>query len=93
MDNIASVSQKTNSSYRHWWAVIALSLATFSVVTTEMLPVGLLNPIRDSFGISTGISGFMIVIPAIIAAFFHPLLLLVPVNEIVKRYFYFWLCF
>lgn len=76
MDNIASVSQKTNSSYRHWWAVIALSLATFSVVTTEMLPVGLLNPIRDSFGISTGISGFMIVIPAIIAAFFSPIVVI-----------------
>lgn len=29
---------------RHpWWAVTAVSLATFSVVTTEMLPVGLLT--------------------------------------------------
>ncbi|WP_193015355.1 MULTISPECIES: MFS transporter [Gammaproteobacteria] len=76
MENIASAPQKNNSKGHHWWAVIALSLATFSVVTTEMLPVGLLNPIRDSFGISTGISGFMIVIPAFIAAFFSPIVVI-----------------
>lgn len=76
MENIALASQKINSSHRHWKAIIALSLATFSVVTTEMLPVGLLNPIRDSFGISTGISGFMVVIPAIIAAFFSPIVVI-----------------
>lgn len=35
---------QAQSTPRHpWWAVTAVSLATFSVVTTEMLPVGLLT--------------------------------------------------
>ena len=42
-------------------------LATFSVVTTEMLPVGLLNPIRDSL-VSEG--NIWIVIPPLLPPFF-----------------------
>ncbi|HCH50660.1 MAG TPA: MFS transporter [Proteus sp.] len=77
MSSMASIfSKKTVEHRRGWWAIIALSLSTFAVVTTEMLPVGLLNPIRDDFGISTGLSGFMVVIPALIAAFFSPIVVI-----------------
>ncbi|MEG0183076.1 MAG: MFS transporter [Stenotrophomonas sp.] len=63
---------------RHpWWAVAAAGLATFSVVTTEMLPVGLLNLIADSLGASTGTTGLMISLPALLAALFAPLVVMV----------------
>lgn len=60
--------------HRHpWWAVSAVGLATFSVVTTEMLPVGLLTPIADSLGASEGTAGLMISLPALLAALFAPM--------------------
>lgn len=66
---------------RHpWLAVIAVGLATFSVVTTEMLPVGLLTVIADALQTSTGTAGLMISLPALLAAVFAPLLLVVAGN-------------
>lgn len=59
-----------------WWAVSAVGLATFSVVTTEMLPVGLLTPIAESLGASTGTAGLMISLPALLAALFAPLVVI-----------------
>lgn len=56
-----------------WPAVIAAGLATFSVVTTEMLPVGLLTAIAHSLAISTGQAGLMLSLPAMLAALFAPL--------------------
>lgn len=63
---------------RHpWLAVSAVGLATFAVVTTEMLPVGLLTPIADDLGASTGTAGLMISLPALLAALFAPLVVIV----------------
>lgn len=59
-----------------WLAVGAASLATFSVVTTEMLPVGLLTPIADTLRISTGTAGLTISLPALLAALFAPLVVI-----------------
>ncbi|KKO65045.1 Purine ribonucleoside efflux pump NepI [Janthinobacterium sp. KBS0711] len=65
------------TSVRHpWLAVTAVGMATFSVVTTEMLPVGLLTPIADTLGTSTGTAGLMISLPALLAALFAPLVVL-----------------
>jgi predicted MFS family arabinose efflux permease len=62
---------------RHpWGAISAVGLATFSVVTTEMLPVGLLTPIADSLGASVGTTGLMISLPALLAALFAPLVVI-----------------
>ncbi|WP_407435994.1 MFS transporter [Lelliottia sp.] len=55
-----------------WMPVIAVGLATFSVVTTEMLPVGLLTVIAGTLDISTGNAGLMISLPAMLAALFAP---------------------
>jgi len=55
-----------------WMPVIAVGLATFSVVTTEMLPVGLLTAIAGTLGVSTGNAGLMISLPAMLAALFAP---------------------
>lgn len=59
-----------------WLAVFSIGLATFSVVTTEMLPVGLLNPIADTLNATVGQAGLMISLPALLAAFFAPLVVL-----------------
>ena len=62
---------------RHpWLAVSAVGLSTFSVVTTEMLPVGLLTPIADALGISAGDAGWLISLPALLAAVCAPLLVI-----------------
>ena len=65
-------------SVRHpWLAVTTAGMATFSVVTTEMLPVGLLTPIADTLDTSTGSAGLMISLPALLAALFAPLVVIV----------------
>ncbi|MGV8924835.1 MAG: MFS transporter [Ewingella sp.] len=67
----------TEISVRHpWLAVAAVALATFAVVTTEMLPIGLLTPIADTLDTSTGTAGLMISLPALLAALFAPLVVI-----------------
>lgn len=72
-----SSTAAAGTSVRHpWLAVTAVGLATFSVVTTEMLPVGLLTPIADTLDSSTGTAGLMISLPALLAALFAPLVVI-----------------
>lgn len=71
-----SSSAAETSARRPWVAVAAVGLATFSVVTTEMLPVGLLTPIAETLGISTGTAGLTISLPALLAALFAPLVVI-----------------
>lgn len=67
----------TDASIQHpWLAVVAVGLATFSVVTTEMLPVGLLTSIANTLDSSTGTAGLMISLPALLAALFAPLVVI-----------------
>lgn len=73
----ASPAQPATVLRRPWMAVSAVGLATFAVVTTEMLPVGLLTPIADDLGASIGTAGLMISLPALLAALFAPLVVIV----------------
>ncbi|MHC1654733.1 MFS transporter [Stenotrophomonas maltophilia] len=73
----ASPASSTPAPRHPWTAVSAVGLATFAVVTTEMLPVGLLTPIADDLGASTGTAGLMISLPALLAALFAPLVVIV----------------
>lgn len=59
-----------------WLAVGTVGLSTFSVVTTEMLPVGLLTRIAQNLDTSTGIAGLMLTAPAFLATFFAPLVII-----------------
>lgn len=68
------------TSRRAWLAVIAVGLATFSVVSTEMLPVGLLDAIAADLGTSNGRAGLMMSLPALLAAGFSPLVVIVSGN-------------
>ncbi|KRG62178.1 transporter [Stenotrophomonas humi] len=70
-------SVPTEAAARHpWLAVSAVGLATFSVVTTEMLPVGLLTSIAAALGSSTGDAGWLISLPAMLAAVSAPLVVI-----------------
>ncbi|WP_406344484.1 MFS transporter [Streptomyces sp. NBC_00648] len=55
-------------------AVLAVAATTFSVVTTEMLPVGLLSPLGDALGVSEGRAGLAVTLPGVVAALTAPLL-------------------
>ncbi|GAA2272000.1 MFS transporter [Streptomyces hawaiiensis] len=59
---------------RPWAAVLVLAAATFSVVTTEMLPVGLLTPLGDGLRVSAGTAGLAVTLPGLVAAASAPLL-------------------
>lgn len=70
----------TATTFPQWLAVAAVALATFSVVTTEMLPVGLLTTIAHSLHTTTGNAGLLISLPALLAAFFAPLVVMAAGN-------------
>ena len=73
----ASPSTTSETAARHpWLAVTAVGLAIFSVVTTELLPVGLLTPIAETLKTTPGTAGLMVSVPAFLAALFAPLVVL-----------------
>ncbi|WP_181795844.1 MFS transporter [Streptomyces sp. WELS2] len=55
-----------------WLAVVAVMLGIFSIVTTEILPIGLLTKIGASFTISDGMAGLMMTMPGFLAAIAAP---------------------
>ncbi|WP_051829828.1 MFS transporter [Streptomyces novaecaesareae] len=55
-----------------WFAVVAVTTGVFSIVTTEILPIGLLTPIGATFRISDGTAGLMMTLPGIVAAVAAP---------------------
>jgi len=68
-----------------WSAIYVVSLTTFAVVTTEMLPVGSIKSIADTLNTTVGTAGLVISVPAILAAFFAPFVVMVASN-IDRRY-------
>jgi predicted MFS family arabinose efflux permease len=75
MPSTTSVPETTALAPTHPWpAVLALATATFSVVTTEMVPVGLLTPLGDGLRVSAGTAGLAVTLPGLVAAASAPLL-------------------
>lgn len=68
---------KGGTKRENWLPVYAAGLATFCVVTTEMLPVGLMTPIADDLQTSMGTAGLTLSLPALLAALFAPAVVLV----------------
>ncbi|WP_216651136.1 MFS transporter [Actinomadura litoris] len=56
-----------------WVAVGVLTLSTFLVVTSEMLPVGVLTPMADGLGVSSGAMGTSLTITGLVSALTAPL--------------------
>ena len=55
-----------------WLAVISVMMGIFSIVTTEILPIGILTPIGASYEISDGTAGLMMTMPGLLAAIAAP---------------------
>lgn len=62
----------TRSPLTGWLAVSAIMLGIFSIVTTEILPIGLLTTIGSSFAVSDGMAGLMMTMPGLLAAISAP---------------------
>lgn len=71
------LQSKGGTKRENWLPVYAAGLATFCVVTTEMLPVGLMTSIADDLQTSMGTAGLTISLPALLAALFAPTVVLV----------------
>lgn len=69
-----SAKPLANSVLQAWLAILSVSIGAFALVTSEFLPVGVLNEVSADLGISTGHAGLMITLPGIIAAFAAPLI-------------------
>ena len=65
---------ETDVSARNWLAVLSLSLGTFALVTSELLPIGLLPKIAADLGVGEGTAGLSVTAPGIVAAIATPLL-------------------
>ncbi|MER6298007.1 MFS transporter [Kitasatospora sp. NPDC001539] len=52
--------------------VIAVALTTFTVVSSEMMPVGLLTPMAKTFSVSDGVTGLSLSVTGIVAAVVSP---------------------
>ncbi|MFT4021196.1 MAG: MFS transporter [Acinetobacter sp.] len=57
-----------------WSALLAVAVAAFALVTSEFLPVGVLNSVATELKISTGTAGLIITLPGIAGALAAPLL-------------------
>lgn len=55
-----------------WFAVAAVTAGIFAIVTTEILPIGLLTSIGSDFAVSDGMAGLMMTMPGIVAAIAAP---------------------
>lgn len=57
-----------------WWAVVAVMIGIFLLVTAEQLPIGLLSQVASSMEVTPGVAGLMVTVPGVVAAFSAPLL-------------------
>src|SRR5690242_18416051 len=51
-----------------WYGVGAVTLGIFAIVTTEILPIGLLTPIGADFALTPGRTGWLMTMPGLVAA-------------------------
>ncbi|SDK15743.1 MFS transporter [Nonomuraea jiangxiensis] len=58
----------------NWLAVSSVAVGTFTIVTSEMSPVGLLTSIARALGVSDGTAGLMVSAPGLVAAVSAPVL-------------------
>ncbi|MDQ7807916.1 MFS transporter [Amycolatopsis sp. A133] len=61
-----------NAPAPRWPAVFAVTVGIFAIVTTEILPIGLLTPIAAAFGVSAGTAGWTMTVPGFVAAVAAP---------------------
>ncbi|MFC9294929.1 MFS transporter [Streptomyces sp. NPDC057011] len=60
-------------AWKGWTAVCAVALGIFCLITSELLPVGLLTPVGADLRVSDGTAGLMVTVPGLVAGFCAPL--------------------
>ncbi|MEB6668496.1 MFS transporter [Acinetobacter vivianii] len=75
----------TQTTQGSWYAILAVAIAAFALVTSEFLPVGVLNSVAADLNISVGTAGLIITLPGVMAAIAAPLLP-VSVKQLDRRY-------
>ena len=55
------------SSQGSWLALLTVAITAFALVTSEFLPIGVLNDISSDLHVSVGTAGLMITLPGIMA--------------------------
>ncbi|MGW8989647.1 MFS transporter [Streptomyces zhihengii] len=73
VDHTPGTAADGRSPLRGWLAVLAVTLGIFSLMTSELLPVGLLTPIGSDLDVSEGTAGLMVTVPGLVAAVSAPL--------------------
>ncbi|MEV6911444.1 MFS transporter [Amycolatopsis sp. NPDC051071] len=68
----STLDTSARTPLKGWLAVLAVTLGIFSLVTTEILPIGLLTPIGEDFRISPGTAGLTMTLPGFLAALAAP---------------------
>ena len=69
---LTEVRASPMTTWRGWFAVITVGLGTFTLVTNEFLPVGLLTQMSHEFRVSEGTAGTMMTVPGLVAAVTAP---------------------
>lgn len=88
MENSYSPESSGASSTKNqgsWYAILAVAIGAFALVTSEFLPVGVLNSVAADLNISIGTAGLIITLPGVMAAFAAPLLP-ISVKQLDRRY-------
>ncbi|MGQ4269608.1 MFS transporter [Nocardiopsis changdeensis] len=69
----AAATRTAPGGARGWSAVAAVALGIFALMTTELLPVGLLTPMAADLGVEEARAGLAVTVPGIVAAAAAPL--------------------
>ena len=65
----------TETGTGDWLAVVSVATAAFVLVATEVAPIGMLEAIASSLGVSIGEAGLVVTMPGLMAALAGPLLI------------------
>ncbi|NDZ80050.1 MFS transporter [Streptomyces sp. SID10853] len=74
VESAESTTGTGRSPLKGWLAVSAVTLGIFSLMTSELLPVGLLTPVGSELNVSEGTAGLMVTVPGLVAAASAPLI-------------------
>lgn len=71
-----SATSAPRAGLKAWLAVGSIAVGSFVMVTSELLPVGVLTDISAGLHVSNGVAGLMMMVPAAIATFAAPIALI-----------------
>jgi predicted MFS family arabinose efflux permease len=67
-------ADQVGTDSRGWAASVTMAATVFTVVTAEMLPVGLLTPIGSNLQVSEGTAGLTLTVTGVVSALASPIL-------------------